>query len=91
MRKANLLESLCYFQFLQDSEEEEAWLVETTRILKSTDTGKDLRAVISLMRKHEVRQKSLFEGTSVVTSPMLDLRSSKNTKSPTPMLGQHTV
>lgn len=54
VRKANLLESLRYFQFLQDSEEEEAWLVETGRILKSADTGKDLRAVISLMRKHEV-------------------------------------
>ena len=60
IRKANLLESVRYFQFLQDSEEEEAWLVETGRILKSTDIGKDLRAVISLMRKHEVNYCSFI-------------------------------
>ncbi len=54
MRKAKLEESLQFFQFLQDSEEEEAWLVEKMRIVKSTDVGKDLRSIISIIRKHEV-------------------------------------
>ena len=54
-RKSNLEESLLFYQFLQDSEEEEAWLVEQMRLVKSQDVGKDLRGVISKLRRHEVR------------------------------------
>ena len=54
-RKTQLLESLAFYRFLQDSEEEEAWLVEKMRLVKSQDVGKDLRAVVSLIKKHEVR------------------------------------
>ncbi len=53
-RKMALEESRRFYQFLQDSEEEEAWLVEKMRMMRSNDTGKDLRSVIGLLRKHEV-------------------------------------
>ena len=43
-----------FYQFLQDSEEEEAWLVEKIRIVRSTDVGKDLQSVTSLLKKHQV-------------------------------------
>lgn len=57
-RKAKLEESRRFYQFLQDSEEEEAWIVEKIRIVKSEDVGKDLRAVIGLLKKHEVCRHS---------------------------------
>ena len=53
-RKAALEESHKFYQFLQDSEEEEAWLVEKCRAMKSTDVGKDLTSCTSLIKKHEV-------------------------------------
>ena len=53
-RKANLEQSRRFFQFLADSEEEEAWLIEKMRLVKSPDTGRDLNSVIRLMKKHEV-------------------------------------
>ena len=57
-RKAKLEESRRFYQFLQDSEEEEAWIVEKIRLVKSEDVGKDLRAVIVLLKKHEVIELS---------------------------------
>ena len=53
-RKARLEESLKFFEFLRDSEEEESWLVEKQRIAKSMGTGRDLRSVISMQQKHAV-------------------------------------
>ena len=53
-RKAMLDESLAFFQFLQDSEEEEAWLVERIRLAKSQDVGKDLVSCTMLIKRHEV-------------------------------------
>ena len=52
-RKAGLEESRLFYQFLQDSEEEEAWLVEKIRIVKSPDVGKDLQSIMSLLKKHQ--------------------------------------
>jgi hypothetical protein len=43
-----------FFQFLQDHEEEESWLVEKQRICKAGISAKDLRAVLSLQQKHKV-------------------------------------
>ena len=43
-----------FYKFLQDSEEEEAWLVEKIRAVKSPDVGKDLQACQALILKHEV-------------------------------------
>lgn len=56
-RKGRLEESRKYFQFLQDSEEEESWLMEKQRIAKSMVTGRDLRSVISTQQKHAVSMK----------------------------------
>ena len=61
-RKANLEECRMFYQFLQDSEEEEAWLVEKIRIVKSTDVGKDLQSVTSLLKKHQACTDVSLEG-----------------------------
>ena len=53
-RKAQLEESLKFFAFLRDGEEEESWLTERQRIAKSMVTGRDLRSVISMQQKHAV-------------------------------------
>ena len=44
-----------FYQFLQDSEEEEAWLVERISLAKSQDVGKDLVMCLMLIKRHEVR------------------------------------
>jgi len=60
LRKAKLEESLAFFQFLQDSEEEEAWLVERIRLAKSQDVGKDLVSCMMLIKRHEVSADTEF-------------------------------
>ena len=52
-RRAKLEDSRSFFQFVQDHEEEEAWLIEKQRICNSGISAKDLRAVISLQQKHK--------------------------------------
>ncbi|KAG0425689.1 hypothetical protein HPB47_027165, partial [Ixodes persulcatus] len=42
-----------YFQFVQDHEEEEAWVREKQRICKAQVAGKDLLALVSLQQKHK--------------------------------------
>lgn len=42
-----------FYQFLQDQEEEEAWLIEKQRICQAGITAKDLRGVLSLQQKHK--------------------------------------
>jgi hypothetical protein len=54
-RKAALEQSRTFFQFLQDSEEEEAWLLERISLAKSQDVGKDLISCMMLLKRHEVR------------------------------------
>ena len=58
-RKMRLEESRKFYQFLQDSEEEEAWVVEKIRLVKSQVTGHDLVSVYNLIRKHEVTDNRL--------------------------------
>ncbi|XP_070576983.1 spectrin beta chain, non-erythrocytic 5-like isoform X4 [Ptychodera flava] len=58
-RKARLEESMKFYQFLRDSEEEEAWLMEKQRIAKSMVTGKDLRSVISMQQKHQALEAEM--------------------------------
>jgi hypothetical protein len=53
-RRARLEDARNFFQFLQDHEEEESWLVEKQRICKAGISAKDLRAVLSLQQKHKV-------------------------------------
>ncbi|XP_031782461.2 spectrin beta chain, non-erythrocytic 1 isoform X3 [Nasonia vitripennis] len=52
-RKARLEDARNFFQFLQDHEDEESWLVERQRICRAGIVAKDLRALISLQQKHK--------------------------------------
>ncbi|KAG5890886.1 hypothetical protein JTB14_002826 [Gonioctena quinquepunctata] len=52
-RKADLEEARNFYQFLQDQEDEEAWLIEKQRICQAGITAKDLRGVLSLQQKHK--------------------------------------
>ncbi|XP_023018167.2 spectrin beta chain, non-erythrocytic 5 kst isoform X2 [Leptinotarsa decemlineata] len=52
-RKAALEEARNFYQFLQDQEDEEAWLIEKQRICQAGITAKDLRGVLSLQQKHK--------------------------------------
>ena len=58
-RRVRLEEARNFFQFLQDHEEEESWLVEKQRICKAGISAKDLRAVLSLQQKHKVSQSAV--------------------------------
>ncbi|CAG9768666.1 unnamed protein product [Ceutorhynchus assimilis] len=53
-RKAILEEARNFYQFIQDQEDEEAWLIEKQRICQAGITAKDLRGVVSLQQKHKV-------------------------------------
>jgi spectrin beta len=57
-RRVRLEDARNFFQFLQDHEEEESWLVEKQRICKAGISAKDLRAVLSLQQKHKVSPSS---------------------------------
>lgn len=61
MRKSCLEDSLKFFQFMRDSEEEESWLMEKQRIAKSAVTGRDLRSVLSMKQKHAVSREWMNE------------------------------
>lgn len=52
-RKARLEDARNFFQFLQDHEDEESWLVDRQRICRAGIVAKDLRALISLQQKHK--------------------------------------
>ena len=51
-RRSKLEDSRSFFQFVQDHEEEEAWLIEKERICKTGISAKDLRALRNLQQKH---------------------------------------
>jgi spectrin beta len=53
-RKVLLEEARNFYQFLQDQEDEEGWLIEKQRICQAGITAKDLRGVLSLQQKHKV-------------------------------------
>ncbi|GFT80923.1 spectrin beta chain, non-erythrocytic 5 [Nephila pilipes] len=52
-RRTKLEESRMYYQFVQDQEEEDAWVVEKQLICKSVVPGKDLQGALSLQQKHK--------------------------------------
>lgn len=49
-----LEEARNFYQFLQDQEDEEAWLIEKQRICQAGITAKDLRSVLNLQQKHKL-------------------------------------
>ncbi|XP_067682927.1 spectrin beta chain, non-erythrocytic 5-like isoform X3 [Haliotis asinina] len=53
VRRKGLEVAKAYYQFLQDSEEEEKWVAERIEEAKSTSTGKDLISALKLLKKHE--------------------------------------
>ena len=53
-RRVRLEEARNFFQFLQDHEEEESWLVEKQQICKAGISAKDLHTVLRLQQKHKV-------------------------------------
>nr|XP_022910961.1 spectrin beta chain, non-erythrocytic 5 isoform X3 [Onthophagus taurus] len=53
-RRALLEEARNFYQFLQDIEDEEAWLIEKQRICQAGITAKDLRGVLNLQQKHKL-------------------------------------
>lgn len=58
-RKDKLEESRVYFQFVQDHEEEEAWVIERQRICKAVVPGRDLQGALSLQQKHKVLEAEI--------------------------------
>ncbi|CAH6789544.1 spectrin alpha chain, erythrocytic 1 [Phodopus roborovskii] len=52
-RGAQLEESLQYLQFMENAEEEEAWLSEKDAMVSRGDSGDTLAATQSLLKKHE--------------------------------------
>ena len=53
-RRANLDTAVRYYQFLEDTEQEERWAAEKLEEVKVTAVGKDLDAGLKLLKKHEV-------------------------------------
>ncbi|XP_061385003.1 spectrin beta chain, non-erythrocytic 1 isoform X2 [Danaus plexippus] len=51
-RKARLEDARNLYQFLEDHEEEEGWVIEKQRICRAEVAAKDLRAVTALRQKH---------------------------------------
>ena len=65
-RSERLDEWRSYLQFLQDCEDEEAWLVEKQRICTAGITAKDLRAVLAMQQKHKVRRQTVSLSSACV-------------------------
>lgn len=67
-----------FYQFLQDQEDEEAWLIEKQRICQADVAAKDLRGVLSLQQKHKVlldeikNRKSKFEQLSKIGKKLIE-------------------
>lgn len=55
-KQASLEKSLWYFQFLQDLAEEEQWINDKITIMGSKNIGKDLKAALYSMKKHEAQE-----------------------------------
>jgi spectrin beta len=70
-RRALLEEARNFFSFLQNHEDEEAWIVEKQRICQAPLIAKDLRAVLMMQQKHKVNPffSNLFQfSTQQITS-----------------------
>ncbi|XP_065157650.1 spectrin beta chain isoform X3 [Atheta coriaria] len=53
-RRALLEEARNFYQFLQDQQDEEAWLIEKQRICLAAIAAKDLQGVLRLQQKHKL-------------------------------------
>ena len=59
VRKAKLEDLHVYYQFVEDSEEEEAWIVERQRICQAVLPSKDLLGVIAFQQKHKALEAEI--------------------------------
>lgn len=77
-RREMLEEARNFYQFLQDQEDEEAWLIEKQRICQAGITAKDLRGVLSLQQKHKLLvdeikiRKNKFEQLSKIGAQLIN-------------------
>lgn len=53
-RRKGLETAQQYYQFLQDTEEEDRWVVEKIEAVRSPAVGKDLSSALAILKKHEV-------------------------------------
>ncbi|XP_025833247.1 spectrin beta chain, non-erythrocytic 1 [Agrilus planipennis] len=58
-RKVLLEDARNFFQFLQDQEDEEAWIIEKQFLCQTGIIAKDLRGVLSLLQKHKLLQDEI--------------------------------
>ena len=65
-RRALLEEARNFFSFLQNQEDEEAWIIEKQRICQATLIAKDLRAVLMLQQKHKVRDFNMARPVLII-------------------------
>lgn len=59
VRKAKLEDLHVYYQFVEDSEEEESWIVERQRICQAVLPSKDLLGVIAFQQKHKALEAEI--------------------------------
>ena len=67
-RKKGLETAQQYYQFLQDTEEEDRWVGEKIDAVRSPSLGKDLNAALMMLKKHEVSCLSLIKRRLLGTS-----------------------
>ncbi|KAK7105089.1 spectrin beta chain, non-erythrocytic 5-like isoform X3 [Littorina saxatilis] len=58
-RKQGLQTAEQYYQFLQDTEEEDRWVAERIEAVRSPNLGKDLNAAQVLLKKHEALEAEM--------------------------------
>lgn len=58
-RRGKLEESHMFFQFIQDSNEAEGWLLERIHLAKSSDIGKDFVSCMALLKRHEALEQEV--------------------------------
>ncbi|BFZ07506.1 hypothetical protein BsWGS_10543 [Bradybaena similaris] len=58
-RKNNLETAKRYYQFLDDTEQEERWVAEKLEEVRSTNVGKDLNGGLVLLKKHEALEAEM--------------------------------
>ncbi|XP_071961269.1 spectrin beta chain, non-erythrocytic 1-like [Antedon mediterranea] len=65
-RQAALKASHNFFQFFQESDEEESWMADKQRIAKSVITGRDLNAVLSMQKKHTALESEITARQAII-------------------------
>ncbi|XP_055694009.1 spectrin alpha chain, non-erythrocytic 1 isoform X2 [Lutzomyia longipalpis] len=58
-RRAKLDDARDFYQFIEDYDNEESWVIDKQRICKAVISAKDLRAVMSLQQKHKALEDEI--------------------------------